>query len=89
MILITGAFGQLGRLLTEQLLQTNEKLLLVDRNLHDKPIVHLPTVTVEEGDLSDVNFCTHLFQKLSIKTIFNLPPNSFEKENFQINLTQR
>lgn len=89
MILITGAFGQLGRLLTEQLLQTNEKLLLVDRNLHDKPTVHLPTVTVEEGDLSDVKFCNHLFQKHSIETIFNFATNSFVERELQINLKQR
>lgn len=89
MILITGAFGQLGRILTEQLLQANEKLLLVDRNLHDKPLVHLPTVTLEEGDLSDVKFCNYLFQKYSIETIFNFATNSFVEREFQINLKQR
>ena len=89
MILITGAFGQLGRLLTEQLSKTNEKLLLVDRNIHYKTIKSLPNQTIIEGDLSNITFCKELFQKYSIKAIFNFATNSFVERNLQINLTQR
>jgi UDP-glucose 4-epimerase len=88
MILITGAFGQLGRLLTIQLIQTNSKLLLVDRNIHEKTKFSTSTVNVEEGDLNDTDFCNHLFQKYSIKAIFNFATNSFVERNSQINLTQ-
>lgn len=89
MILITGAFGQLGRLLTEQLLKTDERLLLVDRNLYKKSIFSFPSVTVVEGDLSDISFCNKLFQEYHIENIFNFATNSFVEREHQINLNQR
>ncbi len=89
MILITGALGQLGRLLTEQLSKANEKLLLVDRNIYDKTIKLLPNQTIIEGDLTNIKFCNELFQKYSIKVIYNFATNSFVERNLQINLTQR
>lgn len=89
MILITGASGQLGRLLTMSLMQTNNKLLLVDRNIQEKTKLFTSTANVEEGDLTDISFCNHLFQKYSIRVIFNFATNSFVDRNFKINLTQR
>lgn len=89
MILITGAFGQLGRLLTDQLIQTDNQLLLVDRNIQEKTKLSASTIKVEEGDLNDVEFCSHLFQKYPIRAIFNFATNSFVERNSQINLNQR
>ena len=66
-----------------------EKLLLVDRNIHYKTIKSLPNQTIIEGDLSNITFCKELFQKYSIKAIFNFATNSFVERNLQINLTQR
>lgn len=89
MILITGAFGQLGTLLTEQYLKTKEKLLLVDRSHRIMQIEDSKNATIIEGDLSDINFCNKLFQKHSIETIFNFATNSFVERENQINLNQR
>ena len=89
MILITGAFGQLGRVLTDQLKQTDNKLLLVDRNIQHKTKFSSSVINVEEGDLTDVEFCIHLFQKHPIRAIFNFATNSFVERNSQINLNQR
>jgi GDP-D-mannose dehydratase len=89
MILITGAFGQLGRLLTDQLIQTDNKLLLVDRNIQEKTQFSISAINIEEGDLTDIEFCSHLFQKYPVRAIFNFATNSFVERNSQINFNQR
>ena len=88
MILITGAFGQLGELLQKEFLK-NDKLILVDRNIHKKPKLNSRLSTVIEGDLLDPDFCNHIFKNHSIDKIFNFATQSFVERADKINLSPR
>ena len=75
MILITGAFGQVGKILQEKLLGSH-KLVLVDRSL-DKNFKIDSSSKVIIGDLQDRDFVNSIFENDKIKTVFNLATNSF------------
>ena len=79
MILITGAFGQDGKILQEKLSKDN-KLILVSRKSINSKISG--NCILENGDLQDIAFVEYLFKSYDIKTIFNLATNSFvERES--------
>ena len=88
MILITGAFGQLGKLLQKEFLK-NDKLILVDRNIQKTPKLNSRLSTVIEGDLLDSDFCNHIFKNHSIDKIFNFATQSFVERVDKINLSPR
>lgn len=88
MILITGAFGQLGKLLQKELPQSSE-VILVDRNIKNKNTsLHLSSKAID-GDLSDINFCQELFSYYQFKTIFNFATNSFVERNARVSTLVR
>jgi GDPmannose 4,6-dehydratase len=75
MILITGAFGQVGKILQERLAGKN-KLILVDRSFDEN--FHMDSSSeFMIGDLQDIEFVKSIFEKYKIKSIFNLATNSF------------
>lgn len=86
MILITGAFGQVGKILQERL-AGKHKLLLVGRSLDENFQVHSSSESMT-GDLQDMQFVKSIFQKHKIQYIFNLATNSFverdKKTDFKI-----
>ena len=75
MILITGAFGQVGKILQERL-AGKSKLILVDRSLDENFQVNSSSEFMI-GDLQDIEFVKSIFEKYKIKSIFNLATNSF------------
>lgn len=75
MILITGAFGQIGKILQERL-GSKHKLVLVDLSV-DKSFKVDSSSEVVIGDLQSLDFAKTIFEKYKIKTIFNLATNSF------------
>ena len=75
MILITGAFGQVGKILQERLVGKN-KLILVDRSFDENFQVDSSSEFMI-GDLQDIEFVKSIFEKYKIKSIFNLATNSF------------
>ena len=75
MILITGAFGQVGKILQERL-AGKHKLILVDRRL-DENFQMDSSCEFMIGDLQDIEFVKSIFEKNKIETIFNLATNSF------------
>ena len=75
MILITGAFGQVGKILQERLAGKN-KLILVDRSFDENFQVDSSSEFMI-GDLQDIEFVKSIFEKYKIKSIFNLATNSF------------
>lgn len=89
MILITGAFGQLGRLLTEHLLKGYDELILVDKKIDNVSKDNTSSITRIEGDLSEFEFCNNLLKNYPIEIIFNFATNSFVEREQEINLTQR
>jgi len=84
MILITGAYGQVGKILQKQLSADNE-LILVDKN-HDKKFNSFKHKLLI-GDLQDIDFVKSIFKQFNIKSVFNLATNSFvERDNQGKNL---
>lgn len=75
MILITGAFGQVGKILQQKLAGKNE-LILVDRKFDENFRVDSSCECII-GDLQDIEFVKSIFQNHKIKSIFNLATNSF------------
>jgi GDP-D-mannose dehydratase len=75
MILITGAFGQVGKILQERL-AGKHKLILVDRTL-DENFQMDSSCEFMIGDLQDIEFVKSIFKNNKIETIFNLATNSF------------
>lgn len=79
MILITGAFGQVGKILQEKLSSKN-KLILVDRSIDENFQIDSSSEYII-GDLQDLEFVKSIFKKYKIETIFNLATNSFVERN--------
>ena len=75
MVLITGAFGQVGKVLQERL-AGSYKLILVGKNFDETFQVDSSSEFMI-GDLQDIEFVKSIFEKYKIKTIFNLATNSF------------
>ena len=88
MILVTGAFGQLGKLIQEELPQSSE-VVLVDRNIKKKNTFSNLSSKAIDGDLTDINFCQELFNYFQFKTIFNFATNSFVERNARISTLER
>ena len=65
MILITGAFGQVGKILQERLAGKN-KLILVDRSFDENFQVDSSSESMI-GDLQDIEFVKSIFEKYKIK----------------------
>ena len=79
MILITGAFGQDGKILQEKLSKDNKLILVSRKSINDKIAGNC---ILENGDLQDIAFVKYLFKRYDIKIIFNLATNSFvERES--------
>lgn len=81
MILITGAFGQVGKILQERLAR-NHKLILVDRSFDENFQVDSSSEFII-GDLQDIEFVKSIFKKYKIETIFNLATNSFVERDIK------
>ena len=87
MILITGAFGQLGKLLLEEI-PSSERVILVDRNVKGKIRQNFSTELIQ-GDLSNSHFCQELFSKYKFNTIFNFATNSFVERSTIVDTSTR
>ena len=68
MILITGAFGQVGKILQERLAAKN-KLILVDRSFDENFKVDSSSEYMI-GDLQDIKFVKSIFETLYPKNQF-------------------
>ena len=79
MILITGAFGQVGKILQEKL-DESYNLILVDIK-EDKTFKTRASSQILIGDLQNFDFVNSIFKKYKFDFVFNLKTNSFGKRN--------
>jgi len=75
MILITGAFGQVGKILQEKL-DESYNLILVDIK-EDKTFKTRASSQILIGDLQNFDFVNSIFKKYKFDFVFNLATNSF------------
>ena len=82
MILITGAFGQDGKILQKKL-KNKFPLILVDK-LYDNNFKINKINKIILGDLQDFNFIDSIISQNKITTIFNFATNSFVDKDHMI-----